>query len=84
MYYFDQSFGYIYISKSMGGVRYGCGAVVPHNPQTVTNQRYKRFEGWVAIEPHHVPDEWLVASKNTHDSYEDKITIKEINFGWRE
>jgi hypothetical protein len=81
MYYFDPAFGYIY-TLDTGSVRYGLGPVVPHNSQTVTQQRYKRFEGWVPIEPHHVPDEWLIAFKNPHDSYEEKIT--EIHWGWRE
>lgn len=82
MYYFDPSFGYIYIHTDRGSVRYGCGGVVPHDPQTVTEQRYTRFEGWVPIEPHYVPDEWLIAFKNPHE--DQKITITEINFGWRE
>lgn len=83
MYYFDPSFGYIYISSDKGVVRYGCGPVVPHNSKTVTNQRYTRFEGWVEIEPHHVPDEWLIAFKNPYGSYEEK-RIEEIHWGWRE
>lgn len=81
MYYFDPSFGYIYISRDAGDVRYGCGAVVPHNPASVTEQRYKRFEGWVPIEPHHVPDEWLLAFKNPSDTEEK---IKPVRWGWRD
>jgi hypothetical protein len=65
-----------------GSVR--CGAVVPHNPRTVTEQRYTRFEGWVSFEPHHIPDYWLIAFKNPYENHEDKIVIKEIHWGWRE
>jgi len=83
MYYFDPSFGYIYISTN-GPVRYGLGPVVPHNPSTVTNQRYTHFGGWVEIQPHYVPDEWLEAFRNPHEAYQEKIKIRPIRWGWRE
>jgi hypothetical protein len=50
-------FGYIHVTSDTGYVRYGRGPVVPHDPGSLTDQRYAQFAGWVPIEPHHVPDE---------------------------
>lgn len=80
MYYFDPSFGYIHTTDT-GNVRYGRGPVVPHDPTSITDQRYTRFEGWVPIEPHNVPDEWLLGFWNEQETI---VIIETLRWGWRE
>lgn len=82
MYFFDPSFGYIFITSGNDTVRYGRGPVVPHDPSSTTDQRYTRFEGWVEIESHHVPDEWLIAFANTEPKKEERIVVTTADLGW--
>ena len=86
-YYFDPSFGYFYITASTlnDTVRYGRGPVTPHDPSTLEDQKFTRFETWIEIPPHHVPDEWLVAFANKEQKKEERILVlkeEPINLGW--
>jgi hypothetical protein len=60
-HYFDSSFGFICVLHERNGVRYGLGPVVPFDASTIHEQRYQQFKHWIEVEPHRIPDEWLIA-----------------------
>ena len=83
MYYFDPDFGYVCVTGTAGDVVYGRGAVVPHDPTTLADQRYTHFAKWVEVEQHHLPDEWLIAfGKPNPKADEIVVTDGPSNWGW--
>jgi hypothetical protein len=63
MFYYDPDFGYIWITaEKLGGhVHIGRGPVVPHDPDSVTEQRYTANDKLRWREVDEIPDEWRKA-----------------------
>jgi hypothetical protein len=60
MFYYDPDFGYIWITaeKFGGHVLIGRGPVIPHDPDSIEEQRYSANDKLRWREVDEIPDEW--------------------------